>query len=146
MHVLRKTKTFSASHNLCGLPEGHQCTQKHGHSYRVDVVILATDELVEANGWVMDFGEISATVDELDHVDLNEVLGIGRPTAEYLAEWISGQLTAKLQSRCADLNLPSRDSFKVAVTVHEGPGACVTYYEGRDLSPVPSFCGMWGSI
>jgi len=149
MHTLRKSTVISASHRLGSLGEGHQCTNVHGHSYRIDIVIAATTSFVSGNkhGWVLDFGEISSTLRTLDHRDLNEALYSDSPTAESMSEWIwselCGIMNADLNSRCTR---STEDKFWVGVTVHEGPGASVTYCpDGLPLGMDP-YCGPWSPI
>lgn len=77
---------FSASHVLYGLPNDHPCGRLHGHNYRVEVELTATD--LDPVGFVQDYGAlkpISAFIDGvLDHRHLNEAI-TGNPTAENLA-------------------------------------------------------------
>lgn len=80
-----KTYTFSASHQLNGLPPEHQCGRLHGHNYTVWLEMTG-DELPE-NGMLHDFGDLGpfkAHIDNnLDHQHLNDQLE--QPTAENLA-------------------------------------------------------------
>jgi 6-pyruvoyltetrahydropterin/6-carboxytetrahydropterin synthase len=86
-YEIQKEFHFSASHQLQGLPEGHQCGRLHGHNYIV-VVVLGSNELDE-HGFVVDYGELKPVknyIDEvLDHRHLNDVLPF-QSTAENLAE------------------------------------------------------------
>ncbi|WP_082119957.1 6-pyruvoyl trahydropterin synthase family protein [Saccharothrix sp. ST-888] len=90
-HRIAKRYRFEAAHFLTGLPEGHQCSQMHGHSYEVEFVLTA-DHLT-APGFVTDFGELAPVkrmIDEtLDHTVLNEVLPVV-PTSENLAAHLAG--------------------------------------------------------
>lgn len=85
-YTIGKEMTFAASHQLAGLPEGHQCGRLHGHNYTVRLE-LEGDEL-DDSGMVLDFGELKPFreyVDStLDHRHLNDVID-GNPTAELLA-------------------------------------------------------------
>lgn len=90
--TISKDFGFEASHRLDGLPEGHQCARRHGHSYRVRVVV--SGEGLDQVGFVMDYGAFAPfgawISTHLDHRDLNDVLlGVfgdsGNPTAERLA-------------------------------------------------------------
>jgi 6-pyruvoyltetrahydropterin/6-carboxytetrahydropterin synthase len=86
MYRIEKTFHFSAAHQLTHLaahtPE-HKCARLHGHSYRVRVT-LESDAL-DADGFVLDYGLLEPVrryIDaELDHRNLNEVLGIGTYTS-----------------------------------------------------------------
>ena len=79
---------FSASHQLTGVPEGHQCGNLHGHNYVV--VIEARVDVSHVTGFICDFSFIDKTMNpfikRLDHSHLNDI--IPNPTAENLAQWI----------------------------------------------------------
>ncbi|MDO5756306.1 MAG: 6-carboxytetrahydropterin synthase QueD [Rhodobacterales bacterium] len=97
MYRITKEFHFSASHQLFGLPEDHQCARLHGHNYIV-VVELAAEEL-NAHGFVRDYLELAPLKryidDELDHRHLNDVLGDDCVTAERMArhlyDWCSAR-------------------------------------------------------
>ncbi|MET7968731.1 6-carboxytetrahydropterin synthase QueD [Micromonospora sp. NPDC005305] len=88
---ISKEFSFSASHQLDELPEGHQCGRLHGHNYRVEVELSAQREALTKPGFVRDYGELSRLKtwldDNLDHRHLNDLMS-GNPTAENLAMWI----------------------------------------------------------
>ncbi len=88
-YQIAKAFSFSASHHLAGLPDGHPCARLHGHKYRVEIVLEA--DTLDATGFVVDYGAlrpaITAITDACDHRHLNEVVD-GSPTAEHLARWI----------------------------------------------------------
>lgn len=89
MYEIRKTFNFEASHQLDGLPEGHQCARNHGHSYRVELILRS--KRLDGNGFVVDYGKLDKFGDYLeinfDHRFLNDVIFI-QPTAENLAEYL----------------------------------------------------------
>ncbi|WP_413111439.1 6-carboxytetrahydropterin synthase QueD [Thaumasiovibrio sp. DFM-14] len=88
MFRIKKSFSFSASHQLHGLPQSHPCTRLHGHNYEV-IVELASDTLNET-GFVRDYRELSEFKcyidDAIDHRHLNDVLGEDNTTAERLAQ------------------------------------------------------------
>ena len=90
MYAIRKRFSFSASHFIGGLAEGHPCARLHGHNYDVEVVLEAED--LDAVGFVRDYRELAALksfLDEaVDHRHLNDVLGHDRTTAEVIARWL----------------------------------------------------------
>jgi 6-pyruvoyltetrahydropterin/6-carboxytetrahydropterin synthase len=90
MYAISKRFSFSASHVIGGLPDGHPCARLHGHNYDVEVVLEA--EGLDAVGFVRDYHELSALKsfldDTVDHKHLNDVLGHDRTTAEVIAKWL----------------------------------------------------------
>ncbi len=92
-----KTWTFEAAHHLPHLPDGHQCKRRHGHSYKLEVELLA--EAVAHGpyqGMVVDYdqmdGAIRPLLDMVDHRELNEVRGLENPTTEVLVRWMAEKL------------------------------------------------------
>ena len=79
---------FSASHQLTGLPEDHQCARLHGHNY-ILAVRISSDKLMKP-GFVIDYGELGFVkywADRMDHRHLNEVLNFN-PTSERIIEFL----------------------------------------------------------
>jgi 6-pyruvoyltetrahydropterin/6-carboxytetrahydropterin synthase len=93
-----KEFTFEAAHRLPNLPADHKCARLHGHSFRVAVHVQGP--VVEPEGWVLDFAEISAAFrplyEQLDHRYLNEIPGLENPTSERLAQWLWERLLPAL--------------------------------------------------
>jgi 6-pyruvoyltetrahydropterin/6-carboxytetrahydropterin synthase len=87
---LTKSFSFEAAHWLPTFPDGHKCRRMHGHSYHVDVIVAG--EVDPAKGYLIDYGQIKATIEpveaQLDHYVLNEIEGLENPTAENIARWI----------------------------------------------------------
>lgn len=92
MFEISKRFEFSAAHQLDHLPVDHQCARLHGHNYVVVIVLRA--ESLNADGFVIDFGDLAPFRDlidtRLDHRNLNDVLQC-RTTAENIAEWLYWQ-------------------------------------------------------
>lgn len=92
MYTITKQFSFSASHQLDGLPEDHKCARTHGHNYLVEVCLTAP--VINEIGFVVDYGDLNPLKDyidtNLDHRHLNDVLPF-QPSAENLArhfyEW-----------------------------------------------------------
>lgn len=86
MFRIGKTFKFDAAHQLKGLPEGHQCSRLHGHTYKVTIELRGSHTFSE--GWLVDYAELKPFKDHidlnLDHRFLNEVLDF-QTTAELLA-------------------------------------------------------------
>jgi len=97
MYTITKEFHFSASHQLFGLPEGHQCGRLHGHNYVVQIEMAS--KTLNANGFVRDYlglAPLKSYIDDrFDHRHLNEVLGDDMVTAERLAkhfyDWCSAR-------------------------------------------------------
>jgi 6-pyruvoyltetrahydropterin/6-carboxytetrahydropterin synthase len=85
-----KTKdTFEAAHNLTCMPDGHKCRRVHGHSYWVTVVVDGKDD---ANGMLVEYGDVREIIAELDQRYLNEI--IESSTTENVARWICRRVRA----------------------------------------------------
>ncbi|MFV0553323.1 MAG: 6-pyruvoyl trahydropterin synthase family protein [Mangrovibacterium sp.] len=92
MYKISKEFSFSASHQLLGLHEGHPCSRVHGHNY-VATFYFQAEELNEV-GFVVDYRALSGIKDyidnTLDHHHLNELLPFN-PTAEHIAKFLYDQ-------------------------------------------------------
>lgn len=90
MYRITKEFHFSASHQLCHLPDDHPCARLHGHNYIVEVELSA--ETLDDNGFVLDYRDLAPLKryidDELDHRHLNDVFGHNMVTSERLAQEI----------------------------------------------------------
>lgn len=90
MFTITKQFTFSASHQLTGLPESHPCSRLHGHNYVVEVELRSAT--LSSVGFVRDYREMDEVKqfidDKLDHRHLNDVMCGLNPTAENLACWL----------------------------------------------------------
>jgi 6-pyruvoyltetrahydropterin/6-carboxytetrahydropterin synthase len=89
-YTIEKDFTFSASHVLEGLPEGHQCGRLHGHNYVVRLRLRGTR--LQEVGFLYDYGDMRPFghfIDNtLDHRHLNDVMA-SNPTAEALAQHLA---------------------------------------------------------
>lgn len=91
MFIISKAFRFEAAHRLS--EHDGACRHLHGHSYtfRIEVRGGTAGDGPKRN-MVMDYADISAAGKavqvRLDHAFLNEVLGEGMTTAEYLSKWI----------------------------------------------------------
>ena len=90
-------ETFAAAHHLEHY-EG-DCAKEHGHTWKVAAQFRFRGKL--KHGMSVDFKELKAVLRkhcaELDHSNLNEILGVEDPTAEVIAQ----RLYFKLQGECA---------------------------------------------
>ncbi|MDC0598962.1 6-carboxytetrahydropterin synthase QueD [Gammaproteobacteria bacterium] len=89
-----KEFTFEAAHRLPNVPENHQCSRLHGHSFKIEVHV--SGQVDKHLGWVMDFAEIKTAVKpiiaKLDHYYLNDIEGLENPTSENIARWVWANL------------------------------------------------------
>lgn len=112
--IIGKTFDFEAGHRLLSLPPGHKCSEQHGHSYQVEVIL--TTPTLEAPGFVTDFGALTLFKKfldaELDHHNLDEILPF-EPTSELLAQFLAGWFSQNVEPE-----IPGR---LVAVRVRETP-------------------------
>ena len=116
MYEITKDFSFSASHQLAGLPDDHPCARLHGHPFLVRLH-LAAERLNEV-GFVVDYRDLAGFSDwldsEYDHRHLNDRVGFN-PTAENM---------------CCHLLNVARNEFDlpvVAVSWSETPKTWATY-------------------
>jgi len=102
--------TFEAAHQLHAMPDGHKCRRLHGHSYEV---VFEVRMSADKDGMTVEYGELRAIVERLDHRYLNEIEGLASPTTENVAAWILAE-AEKLPSLSRD---PGTD---ITVRVFEG--------------------------
>ena len=75
---------------LPNVPEGHKCSELHGHTYHLTVYLEGS---IKANrGWVIDFTDLKKAVkpviDLVDHKYLNDIPGLENPTTEMFSVWL----------------------------------------------------------
>lgn len=99
MYTIVKEFSFSASHQLVGLPDGHQCGRLHGHNYRVRVELRLA--ALNEHSFVVDYGDLwplKEYIDsELDHQHLNDVFAFqtsAENMARHLFDWCSERWAA----------------------------------------------------
>ncbi len=92
--IIYKQFSFDSAHFLPNVPIGHKCKDLHGHTYHL--TIYAEGELLEKEGWVLDFSDLKKVVnpiiDVIDHKLLNNIPGLENPTAEILSTWLWKQI------------------------------------------------------
>ncbi|MGH8619418.1 MAG: 6-carboxytetrahydropterin synthase QueD [Burkholderiales bacterium] len=120
MFKLSQEFLFDAAHSFPDMPDGHKYEALHGHSFRVTVTIIGSEQ--NGNGFVTDFdvleqacGKVRAT---LDHKYLNEVPGLQRPSLENIARWIWDRLGGQFPG-LSDVTV-ARDSCRHACS-YSGP-------------------------
>lgn len=121
-YVIGKQFSFSASHQLNGLPDTHQCSRLHGHNYTVKVVV-GSDEL-DATGFVLDYGELGFVKqyldDNFDHRHLNDVIAVNT-TAENISKLLYDFVSLYLRENFPNVKL-------IEVTVTETDKTFSTYH------------------
>jgi len=110
MFHLSKTLHFEAAHWLPEHPG--KCKTMHGHRWEVTIHVSVRE--LNEQGMVVDFHDLKAIIEKLDHGTLNDHLRT--PTAEYLAQYVYWE-TARLVPTAAT----------VEIEVAETPGAVVRY-------------------
>jgi 6-pyruvoyltetrahydropterin/6-carboxytetrahydropterin synthase len=120
MYRIGKRFTFDAAHHLSGLPPGHKCARVHGHTYTAEIELASAS--LTPPGFVTDFADLEPAGthirEQLDHHDLNEVLGI-EPTSENLARYLFTWCTRHLDAPVA--------AMVTAVRVSETPATWAEY-------------------
>src|SRR5215207_3408049 len=101
MYTISKRFSFSAAHQLAGLPEGHQCGRMHGHNYELEIVLRCS--VLDASGFVFDYGKLDFVKrmldDTVEHRVLNEVFSDLQPSAENLAQRFFNLIGDELERR-----------------------------------------------
>ena len=117
MYKIRKEFSFSASHQLNGLPEDHPCSRLHGHNYVVTVELKSVG--LNEIGFIRDYRAlepIKKFIDShFDHQHLNEQMLLN-PTAENIAAYLFDMFKPMYPELCA-------------VEVSETPKTNAVYYE-----------------
>lgn len=131
--TITRVYNFNSAHWLPGVPSEHKCHSIHGHTYQVEVEVGGVVD--KASGFLMDFAKLDEIVyplifgpidpkepitirNKLDHALLNDVPGLGNPTAENIARWFGEKLYRIDES--SRINGP----YIFSVTVWEEIGVC----------------------
>lgn len=89
MYKISKQFSFSASHILDMLEEGHPCARMHGHNYLITVHLRSVG--LDGYGFVKDYKALKVVGDfidsTLDHRHLNDIIP-AHPTSENIARFI----------------------------------------------------------
>ena len=89
MYTITKKLEVSGAHFL-NLPYESKCKNLHGHNWII-FVTCRREELDDC-GMVVDFVKIKKIVNQLDHSNINDVLGDVSPTAENIARWLCDKI------------------------------------------------------
>ena len=119
--TVTKRFNFEASHNLINY-EG-QCSNLHGHSYKLEITFARVGSFIDTSGMVIDFNKVSALVkpivDRYDHSYLNDYFS--QPTAENMAVSIFEEVNSKLQLKDVKVvEVRLWETEKCFATVKEG--------------------------
>lgn len=100
MMRISKSIAFDAAHYLDGCSDTRPYGRVHGHSFTLEATLEG--ELDQKTGWVEDFAELAAAMEELkralDHQLLNEVAGLERPTLENICRFAADRLSERFKS------------------------------------------------
>lgn len=88
MYSVKKKVVISAAHKL-NLNYPSKCRKLHGHNWVVTVHCRGHN--LNADGMIIDFGDIKAEVMKLDHCEINKKVDFN-PTAENLARYLCKQI------------------------------------------------------
>ena len=93
-----KTFSIEAARFLPNLPDDHPCTNIHGHSFKITIIV--TGDINETTGFVIDFGDIDTAFKPIfqmiDHSYLNDIEGLENPSSENMCRWIWTRLGTTL--------------------------------------------------
>ena len=85
---------FDAAHQFLHMPIGHKYHGLHGHSFRCEIAVEGKPGA--ESGFVVDFAKLEAAGEDirerLDHRFLNEIVGLGTPSLENIAQYVWGEL------------------------------------------------------
>ena len=121
-YTLKVVSDFAAAHQLLGYPG--ECSRVHGHNWKLEVEVLATE--LDDIGMGIDFKAIKQAArqatDRLDHRHLNELepFKTSNPTAENIASHLYREISSRLNGPRIRV---------VAVTLWETERACVRFTE-----------------
>lgn len=89
MYTVTKRIEVSGAHFL-NLPYDSKCKNLHGHNWII--FVTCRRETLNACGMVVDFVKIKDIANQLDHANINDVLGDVNPTAENIAHWLCDKI------------------------------------------------------
>ena len=97
--IIGKQFEFEAAHSLPGNPAYGECSNVHGHSYKL--IIEVEGDITEL-GWVENFKELKRIVQrevlsDFDHKNLNSIFKV--PTAENMVIHIQKKLLSAMQTK-----------------------------------------------
>ncbi len=120
MYEITVVAKFAAAHAIQEI--GGQCENLHGHNWRIEVTLAATD--LNQIGLVVDFREVKDALGrvmaELDHKYLNDIEFFAKnsPTSENIARYVFEGVSSHL----------GRDDVRVVkVTAWESDTAAASY-------------------
>lgn len=122
--VIYKQFTFDSAHLLPNVPEQHKCRRLHGHTYHLTIYVEG--EVLANQGWVVDFSDlkekVKPVIDLVDHAYLNDIDGLGNPTAELFSVWLWG----KIKPLLPELKRLELKETPTSGVIYEGPGLAGT--------------------
>jgi 6-pyruvoyltetrahydropterin/6-carboxytetrahydropterin synthase len=96
MFEISASASFEASHYIEAEAGAAHYRRVHGHSFVVTASVAR--QTPDAEGWVMDLGQLEVLLrtilSELDHAVLNDIPGLEKPTFENILLWIEAKMKA----------------------------------------------------
>ncbi|HEV7691625.1 MAG TPA: 6-carboxytetrahydropterin synthase [Hyphomonadaceae bacterium] len=96
MFEISASASFEASHYIEAEAGAAHYRRVHGHSFVVTASVAR--QTPDAEGWVMDLGQLEGLLrtilSELDHAVLNDIPGLEKPTFENILLWIEAKMKA----------------------------------------------------
>lgn len=119
MYYVSKRMEIAGAHQL-RLPYESKCENLHGHNWIV-TVYCKSNKLTEY-GMIVDFKKVKDIIHgQLDHSNINLIMGSVNPTAENMAKWICDKVTDICEI-----------GYCYKVTVQESEGNIAIYERGED--------------
>ena len=87
--ILHTETTIDSAHQLIGF--NGKCSNIHGHSWKLEVLIKGDPDQLDEVGILFDFGNVKDIKELLDHKFINDVVDFN-PTAENLSVFIFNEL------------------------------------------------------
>ncbi len=122
--TLNLSQNFDAAHRISS--HKGKCKNIHGHTWEVDIYV--TFDLADDydGSIIIDFGDMKAWINELDHKDLNEFFERPDVTAEFLAMYFGQRLKTYLHGSISENSGVSINGYQITVWESSTASATIT--------------------